>query len=78
MGRKNFRRARRKPMYADPMPTINPKTNHLENENNAALKQAKQSKKPNINRISKKYNIPTSTLQDRISGHVMHGTKPGP
>jgi len=31
MGRKKFRRARRSP---DPMPTINPTTNHLKNENN--------------------------------------------
>jgi len=57
------------------MPTINPITNHLENENNAqmtsALKQAKQSKKPNINRISKKYNVPRSTFQDHISA-VLH------
>jgi len=44
----------------------------------SALKEAKQSKKPNINRISKKYNVPRSTLQDHISGHVTHGTKPGP
>jgi len=39
---------------------------------------SKQSKKPNINRIPKKYNVPRSTLQDRISGLVTHGTKPGP
>jgi len=65
----------------DPMPTINPTTNHLKNENNErrpALKEAKQNKKPNINRISKKYNVPRSTLQGHISGRVTHGTKPGP
>jgi len=40
--------------------------------------EAKQSKKPNINRISKKYNVHRSPLQDRISGCVTHGTKPKP
>jgi len=44
----------------------------------SALKEAKQIKKPNINRISKKYNVTRSTLQDRINGRVVHGTKPGP
>jgi len=43
------------------MPTINPTTNHLENKSNgretqmtSALKEVKQSKKPNIDRILKK------------------------
>jgi len=44
----------------------------------SALKEAKQSKKPNMNRISKKYNVPRSTLQDHISGRATHGTKPEP
>jgi len=38
----------------------------------SALKEAKQSKKPNVNRISKKYNVPRPTLQDRISGHACY------
>jgi len=62
------------------MSTINLTTNHL--ENNAwrlSIEGGKaEQKKPNISRISKKYNVPRSTLQDRISGHVIHGTKPGP
>jgi len=47
-------------------------------DRDSALKEAKQSKKPNINRILKKYNVPRSTLQDSISGRVTHGTKPRP
>jgi len=79
MGRKNLEEQDGSPY---PMPTINQTTNHLENETmetqmTSALKEAKQSKKPNINKISKKYNIPRSTLKDRISDRVTHGTKPG-
>jgi len=60
MGRKKFKRARRKPR-----PNANNKPNNkpsrkqkqwMETQMTSALKEAKQSKS-NINRISKKYNI---------------------
>jgi len=35
-----------------------------ETQMTSALKEAKQSKKPNINRIPKRYNVPRSTSQD--------------
>jgi len=81
-GKKKFRSARRKPR-----PNANNKPNNklsqkqkqwTETQMTSALKEAKQSKKPNINRISKKYVVPRSTLQDCISGRVTHGTKPKP
>lgn len=31
-----------------------------------------------INRAAKTYDVPCSTLKDRISGRVIHGSKPGP
>lgn len=31
-----------------------------------------------INRAAKTYGVPCTTLKDRISGRVVHGTKPGP
>jgi len=40
-----------------------------------SIKGGKADQKPNINRISKKYSVPWSTLQDRISGCVTHGMK---
>ena len=30
-----------------------------------------------INKASKIYNVPCTTLKDRLSGKVVHGTKPG-
>ena len=47
-------------------------------DRDSVLKEAKQSKKPKINRILKKYKVPRFTLRDRISGRVSHGTKPRP
>jgi len=63
------------------LPTINPTTNHLENKKNTediSIEGDKAEQKTNINRISKKYNVPRSTMQNRISGCVTHDTKPGP
>ena len=31
-----------------------------------------------INTISEMYDVPRTTLKDRFSGRVIHGTKPGP
>lgn len=31
-----------------------------------------------INKASELYGVPKSTLKDRLSRHVVHGTKPGP
>jgi len=82
MERIKFRRARKKPR-----PNANNKPNNkpswkqeqwTETQMTSTMKEAKQSKKPNINRISKRYNVLRSTLQDFISGHVTHGTNPWP
>jgi len=76
-----FRRARRKfRPNANNKPNNKPSQKRkqwTETQMTSVLKEAKQSKKP---RISKKYmyNVPQSTLQDHVSGHVTHGTKPGP
>jgi len=82
MERKKFRRARRKlRSNAKNKPNNKPSQKRkqwMETKMTSALKEAKQSKKLYINRISKKYNVPRSTLQDRISSCVTHGTKPRP
>lgn len=31
-----------------------------------------------LNEASRNYNVPRSTLRDRITGRVVHGCKPGP
>ena len=31
-----------------------------------------------VNQAAASYNVPPTTLKNRISGHVKHGTKPGP
>jgi len=45
----------------------------METQMTSALKEAKQSKKPKDIKKAQR-----TTLQDRISGCVTHGTKPGP
>ena len=42
-----------------------------------ALEEYKKGKMT-IGKIEKKFNLPKTTLHDRISGRVQHGTKPGP
>ena len=43
----------------------------------SALEEFKKGKLT-IGKIAKKFNVPKTTLHDRISGRVQHGTKPGP
>ena len=43
----------------------------------SALEEFKKGKLT-IGKIVKKFSVPETTLHDRISGHVQHGTKPGP
>jgi len=62
MGRKNLEEQEGS---LDQLPTINPTTNHFENENNGddiGIERGKSEQKSNVNRISKKYNAHRSTL----------------
>ena len=43
----------------------------------AALEEVKKGKY-SVNRIATMYGLPRSTLKDRVTGRVTHGTKPGP
>ena len=43
----------------------------------AAMEMAKQPR-VSVLQAAIEQNVPRSTLQDRISGKVVHGTKPGP
>ena len=43
----------------------------------AALEEVKKGKY-SVNRIATMYGVPRSTLKDRVTGRVTHGTKPGP
>ena len=36
------------------------------------------SRREEVNHSSEVYGVPSTTLKDRISGRVVHGTKPGP
>ena len=40
--------------------------------------EAASSNTVSINKASELYGVPRSTLKDRLSGRVVHGTKPGP
>ena len=42
----------------------------------AALEEVKKGKY-SITRIATMYGVPKSTLKDRVTGRVTHGTKPG-
>ena len=39
---------------------------------------ATRSCKAGINEAARKYSVPSTTLKDRISGRIKHGTRPGP
>ena len=83
MPRKKFRTARRKPK-ANPATPAAPKATPTckrkqwsEESMTAALSEFRKGTH-SINKIAVLYGVPKSTLHDRISGRVRHGTKPGP
>ena len=80
MPRKKFRTARHqakaKPAAPKAAPICNGKQ-WSEESMTAALNKLKKGIYP-INKIAVLYDVPKSTLHDRVSGRVRHGTKPGP
>ena len=44
----------------------------------AAIEAFRNGSSPSINRAAKDHNVPPSTLKDRLSGRVKHGSNPGP
>jgi len=82
MPRKKFRTARRKAKAkptapAAPKDTQTKRKQWSEESMTAALDEFKKGKH-SINKIAVLYGVPKSTLHDRISGRVEHGTKSGP
>lgn len=78
MVRKKFRKARRK--RTNIMPNTQPSKKRklwTEQQMTSALNEFKNGKLT-IGKIAKKFQIPKTTLHNRISGRVIHGTKPGP
>jgi len=75
MGRKKFRRARRKPRpNANNKPILEMKTMDGDTDDisiEGGKAEQKTQHQQNIEKVQ-------STLQDHISGHVTHGIKPGP
>ena len=80
MPRKKFRTARRQAKAKPAPPKAAPickRKQWSEESMTAALNEFKKGIYP-INKIAVLYGVPKSTLHDRISGRVRHGTKPGP
>ena len=44
----------------------------------AAIKACRSGSSSSINQAAKDHGVPASTLKDRLSGRVIHGSKPGP
>ncbi len=44
----------------------------------AAIRAVQSSSAVSINRAAKDHNVPVTTLKDRLSGRVIHGTNPLP
>ena len=80
MPRKKFRRHRRKPKRRKACQKSQPIIRRkcwTEESMMAALEKVKKGKY-SVNRIATIYGVPRSTLKDRVTGRVTHGTKPGP
>lgn len=79
MPRKKGRVARRqsKPYYSPKAPPTHKRKQWTEISMVGALKEVKNGKY-SINRIAHMYGVPRSTLKDRVTGKVKHGTNPGP
>ena len=43
----------------------------------AAIEAYRSGSSPSINQAARDHGVPPTTLKDRISGHVLHGSKPG-
>ena len=71
-----MRTRRSKPSHPKPMP-MKKRKQWSEEQMVAAMEMAKQ---PGVSvlRAAIEHNVPRSTLQDRVSGKVVHRTKPGP
>ena len=81
MGRyKNGRKRRRKgPLSPVKLPNRPAKRKQWKEEQMAAAMEAVQEgTAASINQAAREHGVPASTLKDRISGRVVHGTKPGP
>jgi len=78
MVRKKFRTARRKPTNITPNTQPSKKRKlWTEQQMTSALNEFKKGELT-IGKISEKFQIPKTTLHNRITGCVIHGTKPGP
>ncbi len=74
MGR--LRRKKRTPSPVKPKRAA--KREQWNNESMLGAIAAVQDKGVSANRAAKLFEVPPSTLKDRLSGRVLHGTKPGP
>ena len=79
MAKKKFRKARRKTTTNIMPNTQPPKKRKLwtEQQMTSALNEFNKGELT-ISKIAKKFQVPKTTLHNRISGRVIHGTKPGP
>jgi len=80
MPRKKFRTAQKKTTNCSIVPNTQPSRKRkcwTEEQIKRTLEEFKKGK-PMIGKIAQKYKVPKTTLHDRISGQVKHGTKPGP
>jgi len=61
-------------------PCLQSPEKHLKWSNESMVKaiDAVKSGRCSVKRPAEDYKVPRTTLQDRISGRVIHGTKPGP
>ncbi len=72
-------RLRRKGRTLSPVkPKIAAKRKQWNNASMIGAIAAVQDKGISANHTAKLFGVPPSTLKDRLSGHVLHGTKPGP
>ena len=55
-----------------------PKKRRQWSEDAMRLAMEAASRGEGVNRLAEMYGVPSTTMKDRISGRVVHGTKPGP
>ena len=77
---RKFSRRKRKPKIVTQAPITNrsSKRKQWSDQQMRDAMEAASSGTASVNKAADMYGVPRSTLKDRLSGHVVHGVKPGP